>query len=576
MSPSFGHTSADRAKTAALLSLLGLLLTMFPLHSGLMPASAASNPTATGRPLAGTSLASVPFMLGFSPSTLSPVANGVPVYTVGDTIWAESGYNYSLPLAVTSARAPGSASSYVPAVKLLDPGIISPLYTFSAKDTDGVWNITLVGLKGGVVIPVHFVNLADHPVSLGPLAYALDGGNLSISTQANLGDSYDQQVCAAGNATSAGISLSLPADMRDTGNLRLTAGNPAGIATSGQVNESFSFWFELYHPYALDISTANSLVVNDLMTAASQPVAIVSAGTTGAPLTLNMPLNDGRYELRAYFQNSTSLDVVQRSVLVVNESSWVSLSDQCQPQAIQSTSVSYSASLTNGQDNWPRSLYVMYRAFGIEAVASYHVKANLSSVDFVAIPWNQTLQDVKVNVTPAAGILQTSQVGSSLFVLASQYPVRLDYSLDISGGHSLASGSVVMEGSYATQTSKLTLAKLTVHVLSDQTAPTTLDVTGPQGVNITTGLVGNNQTSSFLLPTGSYTVMASQAGNSQTAQVGLADGVASSVTLNFNTFLSFEIILVVTAVLAAIANVLILILRSRSLSSRMASPSKAS
>ena len=564
MSPSFGHTSAARAKTAALLSLVGLLLTVFPLQ-GFVSASAASSSAS------GSNLASVPFMLGFSPSTLSPVSNGVPVYTVGDIMWAESGFSSQTPLSVTPARAPGSSTTNIPVVRLLSPGVITPLYTFTAKDTDGVWNVTI---GGGIVIPVHFVNLAAHPVSLGPLAYALDGGNLSISTQANLGDSYDQEVCAAGNATSAGIVMSLPADMHDSGALRLTGGNPAGVATSGQVNETFSFWFELYHPYALDISTANSLIVNDLMTASSQPIAIVSAGSVTAPLNLNMPLNEGRYELRAYFQNSTSLEVVQKSVLVVNATSWVSLSDDCPPEAVQSTSVSYSASLTSGQTNWPRSLYVMYRTFGIEAVESYPVNANVSSVDFLATPWNQTLQDVKVNVSPGPGVLQTSEAGSTLFVLASKYPAQLSYSLDISGGSGLATGSVTLKEAYSTQTSKLNLAKLTIHVLSDQTAPTTLQVTGPQGINITTGLLGANQTSSYILPAGSYSVTAAQGDNSQMAQVGLTDGLASAVTLNFSTFLTFEIILIVTAILAAIANVAIWLLRSRSLSNRMAGQTK--
>ena len=569
MSPSFVHTCASRRKTAALLSLLGLLLTILPLQSGLVAASGA---TLTSSP--SVSLASVSLSLGFSPSSLSPVANGVPVYTVGDTIWAVSGYNYSIPLGVTSAKASASATSDVVAVKLLDPQVITPLYTFTPKDIDGVWNITIGSLQGTVVIPVHFVNQADHPVSLGPLAFALTGGNLAISTQANLGDSYDQQVCAAGNATDAGVSLSLPTDMHDVGSLSISAGNPVGISTSGHVNESFSFWFELYHPYALDVTTTNSLVVDDLMTASSQPVAIVASGTTTAPLTLNMPIREGRYEMRAYFQNSTNLEAVQSSVLVVNSTSWVSLTNACQPQAIQSPSVSYAASLTNGEANWPRSLFVMYRTFGVEGVAAYPVNPNLSSVNFVVAPWNESLQDVKVNASPQNGILQTSQVGSSLFVLASDYPVRLDYSLDISGGQGLESGTLILTSSYATQTEKVNLAMLTVHVLSDQTAPTTLVVSGPKGVSITSGLVGSNQTSSFILPTGSYTVTASQAGNSQTEQVGLTDGLAASVTLNFSTFLTFEIILVVTAALAAIANVLIWVLRSRSLSSRMSATSK--
>jgi len=114
------------------------------------------------------------------------------------------------------------------------------------------------------------------------------------------------------------------------------------------------------------------------------------------------------------------------------------------------------------------------------------------------------------------------------------------------------------------------MAKLTVHVLSDQTSPTTLLVTGPHGVNITSGLVGSNQTSSFLLPTGSYSVTASQGGNSQSAQVALTDGLATAVTLNFSAFLTFEVILIVTAIMAAIANASIWILRSRSLRSRLA------
>jgi hypothetical protein len=490
-------------------------------------------------------------------------------------MWADSAYNSSIPLSLTSAM-PATANFHpgltpkVVAVKLLDTGVIIPVYTFASSDVDGVWNVTIGGLRGAVVIPVHFVNPSAHQVSLGPLLYSLQGGNMSISTQAKLGDSYDQEVCAGGNATSAGVSLIIPADMHNLGKLTLIPGNPLSIATSGQVNETFSFWFQLFHPYSLDATRANSLVINNLMTAESQPVTFTSAGKTSAALTLNMPLREGRYELRAFFQNSTNLEVLQSRLLVMSDSSWVSLSDVCQPQAVRSQDVAYSASLANGQYNWPRSIFVMYRTFGVEAVASFPVRANLSAVSFVALPWNSPLQDVKVNVSPGAGVAQTSQEGASLFVLTSKYPVELNYSLDISGGHNLTQGTVNLFGRYTAQISGLKLAKLTVHVLSDQTSPTTLQVTGPQGVSITSGIVANNQTSSFLLPAGSYTVAASQGGNSQSAQVALTDGLTTAVTLNFSAFLTFEVILIVTAVMAAIANVSIWILRSRSLSSRLA------
>jgi hypothetical protein len=569
LSPSCGHISAVRPKAAALLSLFALILAILPLQSGVVVGAFGAVPP----PSSSNPLSSVALSFGFGPSSLSPVSNGIPVYTVGDTMWAESAYNSSIPLSLTSAT-PATANLRITpkfaAVKLLEKGVITPVYTFASSDVDGVWNVTIGGLQGTIVIPVHFVNPSAHQVSLGPLLYSLQGGNMSISTQAKLGDSYDQEVCAGGNATSAGVSLALPADMHNLGKLTLIPGNPLSIVTSGQVNETFSFWFQLFHPYSLDATAANSLVINSLMTAESQPVTFVSAGKTGAVLTLNMPLREGRYYLRAFFQNSTNLEVHQSRLLVMSDSSWVSLSDACQPQAVRSQDVSYSSSLANGQYNWPRSLFVMYRTFGVEAVASFLVRANLSAVSFVATPWNSPLQDVKVNVSPVAGIVQTSQEGGSLYVLTSKYPVEFNYSLDISGGHNLAQGRVNLFGRYTAQTSGLKLAKLSVHVLSDQTSPATLAVTGPRGVSITSGIVANNQTSSFLLPAGSYVVAASQGGNSQSAQVALADGLATAVTLNFSAFLTFEVILIVTAIMAAIANVSIWILRSRSLSSRLA------
>jgi hypothetical protein len=549
----------------------------------MLPVSAAygaSAPSAATTNPVNPPLSSVPLSLGFSPSSLYPVADGVPVYTVGDTIWAQSNYSFSVPTSVTSAKAVTGESTAIVSVKTLSPGVITPLYTFASGDVDGVWNITLTSSSGTVVIPVRFVNLADHPVSLGPLLYSLDGGNLSITSQASLGDSYDQQFCAAG---SAGVSVSLPRTMQDTGNVTLTptSGSSLGITTYGKVNDSFSFWVELYHPYALDVTSANSLVVNNLLAAESQPVVVApttalnSTSGNSTALTWSMPMREGRYDMRAYFQNATSLDIVQSNLLILNDSLWVSLSDSCPPQSVQTQQVSYSASLAGGQAYWPRTVYLMYRTFGVEGVVSYPVTAKLSSVNFLASPWNESLSDVKVSVAPSSShIMQTSQAGSIVYVLASSYPLNFAYSLDISGGQNVSQGSTTIYGSYSTQTLKVALSKLTIHLLSDQSAPSTVDITGPQGVNITSNLVGSNQTMSYLLPPGSYTVTGSQAGNTQSDQAALLKGEAAVVTLNFNTFLSFDVILVVTAALAAIANVVIWVLRSRSLSSRMASPSK--
>jgi hypothetical protein len=565
LSPFSGDTCAGRARVAAALSLLGLLLlATAPFQPGLSGAASA----AANSPVSAPSIS-----LGFSPSTLSPVSGGVPVYTTGETIWAESAYNYSVTLSLTSAPLPDGSPGAVVASKPLDPEAVAPLYTFTPADTDGIWNITLASTQGSATIPVRFVNLVNNrPVSLGPIQYSLEGGNLSISAQADLGNSYDQEVCAAGSIPEPAVTLSLPGDMGDSGTIALTPGDPVGITVLGSLNKPLSFWFELYHPYALDTTATNNLVTDNLMAAESQPFDVVSSGLGSTVLTWNTPLRAGRYDLRAFFQNSTSLEVFQSRVLIINDSSWISLSSTCLPQTLQSPGISYSANLTSGQAGWPRTLYVMYRTFGVEAVNSYPVKANLSSVNFVASPWGKPLQDGKASVSPTSGVLQTSQEGGSLFVLASQYPVQLNYSLGFGGKVDLAQGSVTVDGSYSTQNIEVNSAELNVRVLSDQSSPVTLEVTGSQGANITTtpGPAEDNQTVSLFLPAGSYTVTALQAGESESANLGLTNGLATAVTLNFNATPVIEIILAVTAAVAAVANVLIWTLRSRSLSSRMA------
>jgi hypothetical protein len=548
------------------LALLALLVMLLP-QSGHLAVFGAPSAVAPSTP----PLPSIPFSMGFGPSSLSQVSKGVPIYAVGDTMWAESGFNSSVTLTLTSAKA--DPATFPTVVKdSLNPRAIAPLHTFIPSDPDGVWNFTVGSQQGTFVIPVHFVNtVQQRRVLLGPLQYSLDAGNLTISAQANLGDSYDQEVCAVSNATRGAIGLSLPHDMGDDGRISLVPGNPFTVAISGRVNGSSSFWFELYHPYGLEVASANSVVSDDLMTAKSQPVVLASDAILNTTVAWNMAPREGRYDLRAYFQNSTSLEVVQSRVLIISDAYWVSLSDSCNALSIQSQSISYSTTLTDGQESWPRSLYVMYRTFGVESVDSYLVEANLSSVNFVASPWNQPLQGVKVNVSPAAGILQTSQHGGSLFVLASRYPVQVDYSLDMGGVHDLATGSLTVDTKYETLTTELDTAKLTIHVLSDQNSPLAVDVAGPGGVTVASGPLGENRTSTFLLPAGSYTVTASQEGSSQSAQVGLTDGIATSLSLNLNQLPTLEIILVVTAIMAAFANVLVLILRPGSLSSRLAS-----
>jgi hypothetical protein len=560
------HTCADKARRASPLLLISLLLALLPQSSLVSGAFGAS--------------LSVPLSLGFSPSSLYPVADGTPVYTAGDTLWALSGYNYSVSVSLTSPTL-GSSTDVAVATTLvaLSPDAVTALYNFTASDTDGVWNLTLDTPQGPVVVPFHFVNLAAHPVSLSPLAYSLDRGDLVISTKASLGDSYDQEVCATGKAASSRVTLTLPTAMDETGHLALTPGTTVGVAATGHVGEPFSFWFELYHSYALNIVNTNNLVTYNLMAADSQPVAFSTNGTATTTLSWDLPLHAGQYQVRAYYQNSTSLEVLQTSILILNDSSWVPLTTACPPQAVSSSEISYSANLTNGLSDWPSDFYVMYQTFGVEAVSAYPVQANLSSVNFAFPPWNLNPLTVNATVAPSAGILQTSQAGSFLFVLASRYPAQVDYTLDVKGEKDLAQGTATVVKSYSSLTENVSVALLTVHVISDKDSATNLDVTSPAGLNFSSSHVGVNQSAAFLLPTGVYTVTGLQANKSRSDQVLVQDGLSDSLTLTFiapsspstgGPYETLAIILIAAAAVAATANVAYWLLRSRSLRGRMA------
>lgn len=541
----------------AVLAFFGLVLVTMPLS----PVSAAG--TSGAATSAAPTLTGVSLSLGFSPDSLYPVSQGTPVYTGGDTLWALSGYNYSVPISLSAPGPAGAVTSLS-----LPPGSITPVITFADKDTDGVWNMTLQTNPGPVVVPVRFVNLAAHPVSLGPLSYALDGGNLSISTEASLGDSYDQEVCAAGSAALSGVVVPVPAPTGDAGNVTLVPGSTFNLLASGNFTKPVSFWFELYQPYALDVASANSLVVNDLLVATSSTVSITSPGTQNTTVAWSTAMRTGRYDATEYFQTTTGLQVVQSRILILNSSSWISLTNDCLPQPVTSAGISYSTSLNTGQQNWPKTVYIMYRTFGVEGVASYPVSAGVSRISFVASPWNGTISDMTVGVSPQSGV-QTSQDGSSLFVVADDYPVDLSYSIGIGGENVISHASASVPTGGLSLTASVSLAKLTVNVVSNKPSQTELVVTSPGGLKISTGLSGGKQTASFLVPTGSYSLSATQAGSVETSKVSLTDGTAAQVALNFNAFTGLEILLVVTAASGVAANVLIRIHRWRGISSKV-------
>jgi hypothetical protein len=485
----------------------------------------------------------IPFELGYGPSGMSPVGDGVPVYTAGDSLWATSGYNQSVTVSLVSA------SAQLVDTKSLDPEAIIPLYSFGTGDIPGVWNITVGAPDGNVVVPIHLVNTKGQGVGIESTSYSLQGGTLSISGNASLGFSYAQEVCALSNDSMNKMSFQLPQNLGQ-GNVTISgAGNQFAVATARTINSPFAFSFELDYPYAFNAVGTNTLVTSNLRAAESQPILVNSSAKSITSLQWNFPPRDGRYEIKSFFQSATGLIASEGRILMIN-GSWASL-DSCTNNPLVSQNFALEDSVVSGPSHWPKSIYLMYRIFGVEGVASAPVSAGLSGVSFLASTWGVPLQDVKVEVAPDPRILQVSEQANSVYVLASQYPFPLNFSVAV-GGSQAASGSLTIESPYTLTNSSVSVGRLTVFVIGDGSAEAVARVIGTTGGNITR-LVNDSQASSFYLPAGSYRITASQGFNSLSTTVTLADGSDSTVKLDIRTFQSLQVALALTAVIGAVS-----------------------
>ena len=104
-------------------------------------------------------------------------------------------------------------------------------------------------------------------------------------------------------------------------------------------------------------------------------------------------------------------------------------------------------------------------------------------------------------------------------------------------------------------------------------------------MSISSNPVGVNQSSSFLLPEGNYTVTGTQGNSSQIGPASVTDGSTASLTLTFHIiaartagssspYPTIELILVAAAGAAAVANGALRLLSSKSLGAKMAKASK--
>src|SRR3989442_11598310 len=194
-------------------------------------------------------------LVGLSPSTLQPASQGLPVYTVGDELWAASHLGSSLSASLSS---PNFSSGTT-----LDPGVVALLHTFREADISGSWSLRLSSSNASRTVAVRFVKqnqsllpfLTGHGFS--------NRGDLLLNYTMHAGSAYDIQACVLGEEMPNTVQIPIPGAIGTGQVLLRRAGANATVPVQGQLGSPSTSCFELHHPYPYPALISSGLAERD-------------------------------------------------------------------------------------------------------------------------------------------------------------------------------------------------------------------------------------------------------------------------------------------------------------------------
>jgi Carboxypeptidase regulatory-like domain len=462
--------------------------------------------------------------LGFGPTSIQPVTVGVPVYVRGDELWVQS-YEVSSELYLTLSAPSTTGGSNV----LLDPGGLIRLRTFEPSDPLGVWILKVQSFGTGQTNYLN-ITLAGSPPLLTP---TFIGANVSRSTL-QLGYSisataaYDVQECTVGTSTGSSTSFQLPSALG--GMLQVNLDGYTAIITSPGALSTFTGWLELYTSRAY--AKGSSLISEETMAAQTAGVFIQN-GTSESVVQLNtqMAFREGRYDLRVFVRGPSGLGAYESPYLMTNSRGWVALSSCTQLSSVESGTFVMSSSLDDSNSTWPRLLYSMYTAGGVDSYAVSAVPVAEGRIDLGNAAGAENLLSVGLSVSGAGNGTWDAYDGG-IYVVGTHFPLPLTVSVNFEGVTS-ESFDVTIQRPFTFVRLGVAAGSLTVHAAAQgsSVANATVEISAGQAqpASFRTDSQGNV---TVTLPPGAYSVTAIYSGRVSTGEAQVSAGGNALVTLD--------------------------------------------
>ena len=475
--------------------------------------------------------------LGYGPTTLSPITNGIPIFGYNDQMWILSTYNSTLMtyLYYTSPNSSGQVAQ-----EALQPGRVSLLYSFGAIEERN-WTLQIIGGldSGNISIPISYVVASDHTIHLMTNVVRFQNGSLVSSFLFGPPSMYDVQGCLTPTIPGQVARVSVP-PVVGSGVININANlsnQYAMLSVLGSISSSVVFWFELDYMYSYSFPGSSGVVSSELEVVRSSATTISGqTGNVSVSLNSQVSYRPGRYTLIAFFDNGQTLSISQTSILMVGqESAWVWLGLCASPSLTTATNMSFDISLSKFPSQLPKLFYLMYESAGVEFFSNFTLNLSVAKVNFVATPWNVAASEIGISVAASQKVKGYTVTGGALYILSSGFPVSVDFNLTFAG-RNFASSSVVLQSSLSNVTELVTMSKLVVKATNEGQDLAGVRVVLGNGSSVflseTTDSKGN---ATFYVPSGSYDVSTFYSGNNITNHVQLLPGQSASSLAAFST-----------------------------------------
>jgi hypothetical protein len=463
--------------------------------------------------------------LGYGPKSIVPVSAGVPIYTEGDSIWAQSYINSStITLILSSPKGTVTNAVY------LSPDSIAMVYAILPSDPPGEWTLTVYPSASSstffqVDIEVSNATSLQAPAYVGA---GLSDGAVSIGYEMPTTSAYAVQACLLGAQASPETVIALPTSLGGGMDITLNGTTVSSFSPSSKV--AFDSWFELYTQRTWVNGT--NLVSEQVLAGETQVVTEgVASGAVTAGLETNLNLRNGRYDLRTYVRDSSGLLTFDTPYLRASGGTWISLQGCSSLANVASEGFDLDARLNTTTSQWPRYLLTMYDVNGIDSFTMSSVPTREVRVDLGNSTQARELTHVGVKLS-GPGVATWEAYNGSVYVIASSFP--LDLSVVVSFENIT---SETFQAGFAApfETTALQIPTATINVTTFVSGVRLANATVSVGaVGSSSGSVRTNSSASasIILPPGSYNLTLSNGGSVVSQTVQLSQGQTVPVALD--------------------------------------------